>query len=107
MDRLAALRAGPLDDVMLKVLHGRVGTGEEESFVPIVAPAHAERRLAVLADHLKDLRVPLGLTQVMRVDHKSIPYLCVHGVLFRRGVHRKPRCATDRIHRGTHRLPLR
>ncbi len=57
---------------MLKVLHRCIGTGEEQSLVPVVAPAHPEGRLALLPAHLKDLRVPFGLTQMMSVYHKSI-----------------------------------
>jgi len=66
---------------VLEVLHGCVGTGEEEPFVAVVLPADAEWGPTVLAADLEDLGVTVGLTDVVSLDDQTISSGCTHGSL--------------------------
>lgn len=78
--RLVARRSVPLPRA-LEVFDGRVRAGEEEPFVPVVAPPNEERRAAVLAVHLEDLRIAVVLADMVTLDHQAVSDLCSHRVL--------------------------
>ena len=63
---------------MRDVLDHRVGAGKEQSFVPVVVPAHHPRWLAASAVHLEDLGVTVGFADVMSLDHEPIPGVRFH-----------------------------
>jgi len=61
------------------VLDHGVGSREEQADVPVVVPTHDIRGTTVVAPHLEDLGVPIGLTDMVALDDQSITYCCLHG----------------------------
>ena len=57
--------------------HG-VGTREEQPLVPVVVPTHEVGRPPSLSSDLEDLRIPVGLAHMVRLDHQSITNSRVH-----------------------------
>ena len=55
-----------------------IGAGEEQAFVPVVVPPHEIRRTSVLAVYLKDLRIPIRLSDMVALDHESITHTRIH-----------------------------
>jgi hypothetical protein len=54
------------------VLYGRVGSGEEEPFVP-VRPAHYVRRRSVGSSYLDDLALTAPLAHVLTANVDAVP----------------------------------
>jgi hypothetical protein len=63
------------------VLDDCVGSGKDQSFVPIVQPPNEVWRLAVLSTSLEDLGISLGLTDAMALDHQSVAWFGLHAHL--------------------------
>jgi hypothetical protein len=54
------------------VLDDRIGSGEEQTLVPVVVPTHDIRRRAVTPVDLEDLRVAVGFSDVVALDHDPV-----------------------------------
>jgi AcrR family transcriptional regulator len=61
------------------VLDGRVGTGEEQRFVAVDAPADQEWWRTILAADVDDLTPPLGGTDVIAPDDDPVTDSSLHG----------------------------
>jgi len=75
--RLPSPRPGPL-----QMLHRGVGAGEDKPHMPVVGPSHEVWRAAVGPPDLDDLSVPVGLADVVTLDHQTISYARFHGSSF-------------------------
>ena len=56
----------------VEALHVRVRAGIEPADMTVLLPADHERGRAVLAEHLEDLAVMLGLAGVVRADDQAV-----------------------------------
>jgi hypothetical protein len=61
-----------------EMLDRRVTRREEEPDMAVVAPLHEVRRRAIVTMNLEDLRVAVGLADVMSLDDQSVSYRCLH-----------------------------
>jgi hypothetical protein len=78
------------------VLDVRVRTGEEQTLVSVVAPAHEVGRHTVLAVDLENLGIAIGLADVMTLDDEAVTDLSKHGDLPSLGEHRDVEAASVR-----------
>ena len=74
---------------VVEVLHGGVGTREEQRLVPVGTPTDDIRRTAIDASHLEHFTLTVRLTDVMSPDHDPIAHARSHGVLLLSS-HRQP-----------------
>ena len=55
-----------------------IRAGEEQALVTVVVPPHEVGRTTALAVYLKDLRIPIRLSDMVTLDHESITDFRVH-----------------------------